>query len=80
MDYRDWIGRAGRVQTVESQLHWHDWERYSHRQKTRMQLGGVMGQVSYAGELGPFLPLLALGADLHVGKGTGFGLGRYEII
>ena len=22
---------------------------------------------------------LRLGADLHVGKGTGFGLGRYEI-
>lgn len=79
VDYRDWIERAGRVQTVESRLRWHDWERYSHRQGTKMQLGGVMGQVSYAGELGPFLPLLALGADLHVGKGTGFGLGRYEI-
>ncbi len=79
VDYRDWIDRAGRVRTAESYLRWHDWERYSHRQGAKMQMGGVVGEVSFAGELGPFLPLLSLGADLHVGKGTGFGLGRYEM-
>jgi hypothetical protein len=79
LDYRAWIERAAQVQTVESRLRWQDWERYSHRQGQKMQMGGVVGEVRYAGELGPFLPLLWLGADVHVGKGTGFGLGRYEI-
>jgi CRISPR/Cas system endoribonuclease Cas6 (RAMP superfamily) len=42
-------------------------------------MGGVVGEAVYEGDLGPFAPLLALGEVLHVGKGTGFGLGRYEI-
>lgn len=44
-----------------------------------MKMGGFVGEVMYRGELSDFLPLLKLGEKIHVGKGTGFGLGRYEI-
>ena len=80
LDYRQWIERAAGVSAVATTLRWHDWDRYSQRQERRMKLGGLVGEVEFAGEWGPFLPLLRLGADLHVGKGTGFGLGRYEIL
>jgi hypothetical protein len=37
----------------------------------------MVGESVYEGELEPLAPLLALGGVLHVGKGTGMGLGRY---
>ena len=80
LDYRQWIERAEKVAVETATLRWHDWERYSQRQERKMKLGGLVGAVEFAGEWQPFLPLLRLGADLHVGKGTGFGLGRYEIL
>ena len=80
LDYRQWIEQAAAISTVTTTLRWHDWERYSQRQERKMKLGGLVGEVEFAGDWQPFLPLLRLGAVLHVGKGTGFGLGRYEIL
>lgn len=80
VDFRTWVDRAAPIRQTRAELQWQDWERYSHRQQTRMKMGGLVGEVEYAGEIGPFGPLLCLGEDLHVGKGTGFGLGRYEIV
>jgi CRISPR-associated endoribonuclease Cas6 len=79
LDFRALIAAAEQIQTASSRLWWYDWERYSARQDTRMKLGGVLGQVTYAGDLEPFWPLLQLGTYVHVGKGTSFGLGKYVI-
>jgi CRISPR-associated endoribonuclease Cas6 len=79
LDFRGLIAAAEHIQTVASRLRWYDWERYSSRQDVRMQMGGFLGRVTYAGNLQPFLPLLQLGAYVHVGKGTSFGLGKYVL-
>jgi hypothetical protein len=79
LDFRALIAEAQRIETVSSDLRWVDWERYSARQDTRMLMGGVVGQVTYGGNLQGFLPLLRLGEYLHVGKGTSFGLGKYRM-
>lgn len=79
LDFRGLIAAAEEVETVTSDLRWYDWERYSVRQDTRMKLGGVVGRGTYKGDLQSFLPLLHLGEVVHVGKGTSFGLGKYEI-
>ncbi len=80
VDYRHWLARAAEVQTVSAQIRWYDWERYSRRQDRKTPLGGLVGEAEFAGSWRPFLPLLRLGVDVHVGRGTGFGLGRYEIL
>lgn len=76
---RELLASAADVKVVNSDLRWHDWERYSARQDTRMALGGFVGRITFAGPLGPWLPLLRLGEVLHVGKGTSFGLGKYGL-
>ena len=70
---------ASQVQLVASQTSWYDWERYSNRQKTRMNMGGIVGELVYEGDLAPFLPLILLGQFTHIGKNTTFGLGKYVI-
>ena len=78
-NFRDIIAGAQGVKVEEHNLRWHDWERYSSRQDTRMKLGGFVGTITFEGDIEPFMPLLAAGELLHVGKGTSFGLGKYEI-
>ncbi|HPP07473.1 MAG TPA: CRISPR system precrRNA processing endoribonuclease RAMP protein Cas6, partial [Syntrophorhabdaceae bacterium] len=78
-DHRLIIHEAEKIKTVKNNLKWWDWERYSNRQKTKMMMGGLVGDITYRGNLKPFLPLLKAGEIIHVGKGTGFGLGKYNI-
>lgn len=67
------------VKTVSSELSWYDWERYSTRKKRPMKLGGVLGNITFAGNFAPFLPYIILGKYIHIGKQTSFGLGKYRI-
>lgn len=59
---------------------WHEWDRFSGRQKTWMKFGGLRGLISYNGELEEFMPWLRLGEWLHIGGKTSFGLGKYRLI
>jgi hypothetical protein len=67
------------VDIVRRDLKWHDWERYSNRQHTRMKMGGFVGELELSGEISLYYGLLRLGEFLHVGKGTSFGLGKFLI-
>jgi len=80
LDFKGIIERAKEIKISDGDVRWHDWERYSARQDTRLKMGGFVGRVEYRGELGEFVPLLKLGEKIHLGKGTGFGLGKYKII
>jgi hypothetical protein len=62
------------------QLKWYDWTRYSSRQQTEMNMGGLIGslQLDMQG-LEPFWPYLWLGQWTHLGKGTSMGMGAYSI-
>ena len=74
------VERATKVEVAKSDLRWYDWERYSGRQKLRMKLGGLRGEVTFQGNLEEFIPYLLMGELLHAGKGATFGLGKYEIL
>ncbi len=79
-NHRELIDASRSVTIEENRLHWHDWERYSSRQNTKMKMGGLVGTITYAGPLTPFLPILRAGEIVHAGKGTSLGLGRFTLI
>lgn len=72
------IDGVDEVRIKENRLRWYDWERYSAR-KGKMKLGGLIGRITYEGNLDKFLALLKIGEYIHVGKAVVFGLGRYRI-
>jgi hypothetical protein len=84
VDFKGLIEQACRVRTVASQLRWHEQERYSGRQGQRIAMGGVVGTVVFEAPDGeawaPFVPLLAAGEWVHVGKGAVMGLGKYSLV
>jgi len=71
------LNRAANIRLVRDNTRWHDLPRYSGRQKQWMKFGGLLGSVTYEGNLQPFLPCLAVGEWTHVGGKTSFGLGKY---
>jgi len=81
LDYTGIVTRAmdQDIQIQESDLHWFDWERYSNRQEVKMLMGGMVGSISYTGNLGEFLPLLRLCEEVHLGKQSTFGLGQIAV-
>jgi hypothetical protein len=59
---------------------WADWTRYSSRQKTNLQMGGLMGSATLTSSgLEEFWPYVWLGQFIHAGKGATMGLGRYSV-
>ncbi|MFH1323401.1 MAG: CRISPR system precrRNA processing endoribonuclease RAMP protein Cas6 [Methanobacteriota archaeon] len=55
-------------------------KRRSNRQNMEMEKGGLLGDITYEGELAEFMPFIKLGEFLHIGAGTAYGLGKYEIM
>jgi len=82
-DFRGAVERAGAVRTLPGRrrdLSWYDWERFSGRQKKRIKMGGVVGEIAFRGDLEEFLPLFLLGEAVHVGKHVSLGMGKYRIM
>jgi hypothetical protein len=78
-DHRELIAASSGIAVREEALRWHDWERYSARQGTKMKMGGLVGNITYEGDLAGFMSFIRAGEVLHVGKGTSFGLGKYRL-
>jgi hypothetical protein len=78
IDYADFGKRAEAVRTVERHIEWSDRQRLSTRTRRRHPIGGFVGRVVYAGNIGEYIPLLRLGEFVHVGKHAVWGNGRFE--
>ena len=70
---------ASSVRITASNLHWRDWRRFSGRQNTTMQLGGLVGSVRYSGPIKVFSEHLDFATKVHLGKQTSFGLGALSV-
>lgn len=79
MDFKAFGERAEAIRTVSCKLRWEDRDRRSWKTGRAHDMGGLIGEVTYEGNLEEFLPLLILGQYTHVGKYAVWGNGRYEI-
>jgi hypothetical protein len=77
--FRPLLDQASAVRVTATNLHWHDWERYSNRQNTKINMGGFVGDLEIEGDLSPLAPLLRTAEVFHLGKGATFGMGRVEV-
>ena len=80
LDYRGMVARAAAIIAEPSRLRWVDVKRYSGRQDREMLMGGMVGTVTYCGDLTEFVPLLKFCEKVHLGKQTAFGLGRISTV
>jgi hypothetical protein len=80
LDFRGIIERAREIKPVCSDIKWHDWERYSSRQKQHMVLGGFVGHMTFDNSIKEFLSLFAWGELVHLGKAASFGLGKFVML
>ena len=78
INFSDLAAKSHEVKRIKDFTKWHDLTRYSQRQGTKMKLGGVIGEVSYQGEISEYLPLLEFGRWVGLGKSTVFGLGQMD--
>lgn len=67
------------AEITDAALRWFDWARYSSRQKSRIALGGVVGEFTLRGNLTELTPYLIAGQSFHVGKSAVLGMGKYKI-
>jgi len=79
LDYRGLVERAKAIVTESPAIRWFDWKRYSNRQDQSMLMGGMVGDVNYAGNLDEFLPMIRFCEKVHLGKQTTFGLGKIHL-
>lgn len=78
VDFVELLRHTEQVPLSKANLRWHELTRHSSRQRTTMQMGGLVGSFEIpASTLGLIWPCLWLGQWTHIGKGCTMGLGRY---
>lgn len=70
----------GEHQSLESAVYYEDWLRYSNTQQRLLPFGGLMGELSYTGDIYHALQWLQVGQLLQIGGKTTFGLGCYQVL
>lgn len=76
---QDILAQLQRVTVHDSSLRWCDW---SQREQagTRIELGGVLGEVQFSGEMiDDLLAVLTLAAQLNIGRGAAYGAGSLSL-
>ena len=68
------------VKVVEKNIQWKDYIYYSARQREKLKLGGVVGDIQFYGKVDSnTLAVLKTAELLHIGKNPSFGLGKIQI-
>ena len=77
IDYKAYLEMARHIAVKKADFRWHDWQRYSNRNKAKIKMGGIVGECIFKGKVTSFVPYIELGSLIHIGKGCTMGLGKY---
>jgi hypothetical protein len=80
IDFRGLLDHAETVQVANDQTRWVDVVSASSRQQRRTPIGGLVGEVTFVGDLAPLRELLVWGSLVHVGKNAVKGDGWYRLV
>jgi hypothetical protein len=67
------------IPIAQKNLNWKSVYHYSNRQRSRSPISGFLGSVMFENGWQSYYPLIQLGEQIHIGKETTFGLGKYKI-
>lgn len=70
---------TGEIVKTASMLQKNYWIRYSSRQNKRIGFDGFTGKITFEGDLTPYSRFLEAGKYIHIGRGTVYGMGKYEL-
>jgi hypothetical protein len=79
LDFPALLDAADRIVVEEDKTTWQEVMSFSSRLGRHTPIGGLVGEITFCGELGPFLPYIVWGQFTHIGKDTTKGNGWYEI-
>jgi hypothetical protein len=71
--------QAEAVRITRRDMRPYRWERYSNRQKAKIDYSGLVGSLVLEGNITPYMRLLRIGEIIHIGRGTVYGMGMYSI-
>ncbi len=74
------IQLASQIECVQDETRWEEVQSYSRRQHRFTPVSGLIGQITFAGDIAPFRELLTWGELIHIGKSAVKGNGWYKII
>lgn len=68
---------AGEISPESKGLFLHEMHRYSSRKKESLDWSGMLGSLTFSGELAPFIPWLNAARILHIGRTLLLDVGRW---
>ncbi|SDD50077.1 Uncharacterized conserved protein [Paenibacillus sp. CF095] len=71
---------ASEMSLTSSGLYLNEMHRYSSRKKESVDWSGMLGSLTFEGELSPFIPWLNAARILHIGRNSTFGCGQIDVV
>ena len=72
--------RLENIEGIQARLRWQEYSRYSNRQKSKVPMGGLVGEATMTDAPAWLLPWWRAASLVHVGKGASMGLGKVEVL
>ena len=74
------LAYANQIQVTSSGLYLKEMQRYSSRKNEKDDFSGILGSMTFEGDLSMFRPWLNAAQVLHIGRNVTFGCGRINVI
>jgi hypothetical protein len=71
---------SSEIRATSSSLYLNQMSRYSNRRNEKVDLSGLLGAMTFEGDLAPFTSWLNAARILHIGRNSTFGCGQLDVV